>query len=143
MIRHAVDADHDRCLVLLRQSHDAAGFPWPFHGANAQMLFRYHIGSTDACCIVLDVDGVAQGLLMAATFDHPFGSGRWAKETVWFVAEAYRGRGAIAMLDAYEAWAKERACVAIGMASLAGNDVSALYERRGYAPAETHFLKFI
>lgn len=143
MIRHAVDADRDRCLVLLRQSHDAAGFPWSFRGANAAALFRYHAGNPDACCIVLDVEGVAQGVLMAAAFEHPFGAGRWAKETVWFVAEAHRGRGAIAMLDAYEAWAKARGCIAVGMASLASNDVSALYQRRGYAPAEMHFLKFI
>lgn len=143
MIRHAAASDRERCALLLKQSHIAAGFPWPFSGAHAHALFLHHLDSTDACCIVLDVDGVAQGILMAVAFDHPFGAGRWAKETVWFVAEAHRGRGAVRMLDAYEAWAKEQGCVVIGMASLASNDVSALYERRGYAPAETHFLKFI
>lgn len=143
MIRLATDADRARCLALLKESHVAAGFPWPFCGANAIALFQHHVSNDDACCIVLDVDGVAHGILMATAFDHPFGAGRWAKETVWFVAETHRGRGAIKMLDAYEAWAKGRGCVAIGMASLASNDVSSLYARRGYVPAETHFLKFL
>ncbi|SOC38970.1 acetyltransferase (GNAT) family protein [Rhizobium subbaraonis] len=143
MIRLARNADRGRCLMLLKKSHEAAGFPWPFRGANAYSLFVHHTSSPDACCFVLDVGGVAQGILMASAFDHPFGAGRWAKETVWFVAEAHRGRGSMRMLDAYEAWAKEQGCVVIGMASLASNDVSALYERRGFASAETHFLKFI
>ena len=80
---------------------------------------------------------------MAAAFEHPFGAGLWAKETVWYISERHRGRGALRMLDAYEMWATGKGCVAIGMASLASNDVSAIYARRGYAPAETHFLKFI
>lgn len=143
MIRPAVRSDRERCTLLLKQSHEAAGFLWLFRGAHAHSLFLHHLESPDACCIVLDVGGIAQGILMASAFDHPFGAGRWAKETVWYVAEAHRGRGAVRMLDAYEAWAKEQGCVAIGMASLASNDVSPLYERRGYAPAETHFLKFI
>ena len=143
MIRHAIEADRPRCSTLLKESHVAAGFPWPFRGANAEALFSLHTSSDNACCIVLDIDGAAQGLLMAEAFEHPFGAGLWAKETVWFVSEQHRGRGALRMLDAYEAWAREKGCVAIGMASLESNDVSALYARRGYAPVETHFLKFI
>lgn len=143
MIRFATVADRERCIALLKESHVAAGFAWPFRGANAEALFHHHVTNADACCIVLDFDGMAQGLLMATAFDHPFGAGRFAKETVWFVSPVARGRGAIRMLDAYEAWAKEQGCVAIGMASLASNDVSSFYARRGYAPAETHFLKSI
>ena len=83
----------------------------------------------------------ANGVLMAMAFDHPFGAGKWAKETVWYIAPEARGRSALHMLDAYETWAREQGCSAIGMASLATNDVSRIYERRGYAPAETHFVK--
>ncbi|MDI7923411.1 GNAT family N-acetyltransferase [Ferirhizobium litorale] len=139
--RAATEGDRARCIALLKESHVAARFPWPFRAARADALFRQHLADPSACCIVLDVGGVAQGLLMATVFDHPFGAGLWAKETVWYVAEKYRGRGAIRMLDAYEAWARGKGCVTIGMASLATNDVAAIYERRGYAAAETHFLK--
>lgn len=78
---------------------------------------------------------------MAACFEHPFGAGRMAKESVWYICPAARGRGGIKMLDAYEAWAREQGCQSVGMASLATNDVSRIYERRGYAAVETHFLK--
>ena len=124
-------------IRLLRDSHAAAGFTFPFSAPHADALFRQHLERG----IVLVCGQPARGVLMAATFDHPFGAGRWAKETVWYIAPEARGRSAIQMLDAYEAWAREQGCSMVGMASLATNDVSGLYARRGYAPAETHFLK--
>lgn len=101
------------------------------------MLFRQHLAGG----LVIVAGQPAQGVLMAMPFDHPFGAGKWAKETVWYIAPEARGRAALRMLEAYEAWAREHGCAAIGMASLATNDVSKIYERRGYAPAETHFVK--
>lgn len=141
MVRHAVLSDRAACVRLLRESHEAAGFLFPFKAAYAAALFDGHLSNGQACVLVLEHEGHAQGLLMASWFEHPFGAGRYAKETVWYVSEAARGRGAFKMLDAYEAWAREQGCTAIGMASLATNDVSKIYERRGYAPAETHFIK--
>ena len=46
------------------------------------------------------------------------------------------------MLDAYETWAAAQRCAFAGMAGM-GEDpvVAALYLRRGYRRAETHFLK--
>ncbi|MDR7032928.1 GNAT family N-acetyltransferase [Mesorhizobium sp. BE184] len=139
IIRNADDRDRFKVVALLRESHAAAGFTFPFQAAVAERLFKQHLGDANACCLVLG--DLPSGLLMARTFDHPFGAGRWAKETVWYVAPGSRGRGTLAMLDAYETWAREQGCVTIGMASLATNDVSRIYERRGYAAAETHFVK--
>jgi len=136
-VRPASFIDRVAVIRLLRDSHAAAGFAFPFSAPHADALFRHHV----AHGLVLVCGRPAQGVLMAATFEHPFGAGRWAKETVWYVAPEARGRSAIQMLDAYEAWAREQGCTTVGMASLASNDVSRLYERRGYTPAETHFVK--
>jgi hypothetical protein len=136
-VRRAVETDRFRVVALLRDSHQAARFAWPFQAAYADRLFRDHM----AAGLVLVLGEPAQGLLMAKTFDHPFGAGRWAKETVWYIAPRVRGRSALQMLDAYETWAREQRCDVVGMASLATNDVSALYLRRGYVPAEMHFIK--
>ena len=136
-VRRADEADRLRVIALLRDSHASAGFSFPFSAPHADALFRAHMERG----LILVCGRPAQGLLMAATFDHPFGAGKWAKETVWYVAPEARGRSALRMLDAYEAWARGQGCVTVGMASLATNDVSRIYERRGYAPAETHFLK--
>lgn len=121
----------------MKDAHSAAGFAFPFSAPHADMLFRQHLAGG----LVLVCGEPVQGALMAVTFEHPFGAGRWAKETVWYIEPDARGRAAIQMLDAYEAWAREQGCTTIGMASLASNDVSRIYERRGYAPAETHFVK--
>lgn len=137
--RRGSRADRLSVVRLLRASHEAAGFAWPFRAAYAERLFLDHLADPDGCCIVLGDRPV--GVLMARAFEHPFGAGKWAKETVWFVDAQHRGRGTLRMLDSYEAWARERGCTMIGMASLATHDVSAIYGRRGYAPAETHFVK--
>lgn len=138
-VRFATADDRDRVVALLRESHEAAGFTFLFHAAYADQLFQQHLASTMACVLVAGKP--AQGVLMAAAYEHPFGAGRIAKETVWYVTTTARGRGAIKMLDAYEAWARSVGCVSVGMASLITNDVSSLYERRGYSAVETHFMK--
>ncbi len=138
-VRPATAKDRDRVVVLLRESHEAAGFTFPFQAAYADQLFQQHMASPKACVFV--AGNPARGVLMAVAFDHPFGAGRIAKETVWFVTPEARGRGAIKMLDAYEVWARSVGCVSVGMASLTTNDVSRLYERRGYSAVETHFMK--
>lgn len=137
--RHATLADRFAVIRLLRDSHAAAGYGFAFHAARAEALFKAHRADPAACCFVIDEP--ASGVLMARSADHPFGVGLVAQETVWFIDPSARGRSALLMLDAYEAWARERGCAVIGMASLATNDVARLYERRGYRPAETHFLK--
>lgn len=136
-VRLATEADRAAVIRLLKESHAAAGFTFPFSAPHAAQLFDAHL--IDG--LILVVGQTAQGVLMARKFEHPFGAGKWAKETVWYISPDARGRSAFQMLDAYEAWAREQGCVTIGMASLATNDVSGIYERRGYAPAETHFLK--
>ncbi|UXT89769.1 GNAT family N-acetyltransferase [Agrobacterium pusense] len=138
-VRFATREDCDRVVALLRESHEAAGFTFPFRAAYADRLFHQHLASSMACVLV--AGSRAQGVLMACAFEHPFGAGRFAKETVWYVTPMARGRGAIRMLDAYESWARSVGCVSAGMASLATNDVSSLYERRGYSAVETHFMK--
>jgi hypothetical protein len=138
-VRHACPEDRDRVVALLRESHAAAGFSFPFQAAYADQLFRQHLASPMACVLVAGEP--ACGILMAVAYEHPFGAGRIAKETVWFVSPNARGRLGLAMLDAYEAWARSLGCTSAGMASLTSNDVSRIFERRGYAPVETHFVK--
>lgn len=151
MIRPATASDRARVVDLLRASREGAGFDsadgltgfvFPFDSAYADRLFRAHLDQPRACCLVLDVDGAAQGILMAVAAEHPFGPILLARETVWFIDPAHRGTAAVRMLDAYERWAKALQCVFVGMAGMGADpDVAKLYLRRGYRTAETHFLK--
>lgn len=153
MIRQAKVADKGRVVELLRDSRTGAGFDrpdgptgftFPFDPAYAERLFLTHLASPRACCIVHDVDGMAQGILMAFAAEHPFGPVLLARESVWWIDPAHRGSAAVRMLDAYELWAAARGCRFVGMAGM-GNDpaVMKLYQRRGYRIAETHCLKAI
>lgn len=152
MIRNATHGDTDRVVQLLADSRLSAGFDDPagltgfvfeFSRGDAVRLFLQHITTRRATCIVHDVDGVAQGVLMAAAAPHPFNRSVWiARETVWWIDPAHRGTAAIRMLDAYETWWKAQGCQFGGMAGMGDDpDVRVLYERRGYRPAELHFLK--
>ncbi|MGV1912351.1 GNAT family N-acetyltransferase [Agrobacterium vitis] len=141
MVRSGTIADRFAVITLLRRSHTAAGYAFRFEAARADSLYRLHLENPAACALLLERDGLVCGLLLASALDHPFGAGLMAKETVWFIAPEARGRSGLIMLDAYEAWAKSIGCTSIGMAALATNDVSSLYARRGYVPAETHFIK--
>lgn len=66
-----------------------------------------------------------------------------AHEFFWYVAEEARGGfDAIRLLSRCEAWAKEQGCSLVSMTALACNaGVGELYERRGYTPQETNFIK--
>lgn len=151
MIRAAVAADKASVVQLLRASRESAGFDspagttgffFPFDPAYAERLFFAHLVHGRACCIVHEVDGLAQGVLMAVAFEHPFGPVWLAKETVWWIDPAHRGTAAVRMLDAYETWAKSQGCVFVGMAGMGADpEVARLYRRRGYRDAEVHFLK--
>lgn len=148
-VRPARPADLQRVVRLLRNSHTAAGFSdgtnpmqYPFVASYAVATFVSHLHDPDSLAVVLDVDGIAQGMLLARVFDYELGPVRLTKETVWWVEPAHRGRAASAMLDAYEAWAAERGAVVAGMAALAASPrAEVIYRRRGYLPTETHFLK--
>lgn len=141
MIRYAVRADINRCVELIQESHKAAGFEFKFMPDCARSIFLQHVFDVDKECIVLELDGQIEGLLLCAHGQHPFGAGRVSKETLWYISMAGRGGNAIKMLKQYEKWATEQKCDIIAMASLVSNDVSKLYERLGYKPLEVHFIK--
>lgn len=156
MIRLAVPSDKVSVIRLLAHSRAAAGFDradgettfnFPFDPAYAERLFLAHL-VLDRLCLVLDVDGAAQGVLMAVALDHPFGPVRLARETVWWIEPHHRGPAALRMLELYENWARQQHCQFTGMAGLmvgAGGepDVGVLYQRRGYRAAELHYLKVL
>lgn len=153
MIRPATLQDTARVVQLLADSRVGAGFDspegltgfaFPFLAAYAERLFLHYQRGGYALCLVHDVAGVAQGVLMAHAFEHDFGPVWMAQERVWWIDPAHRGSAAPRMLDSYETWARSKGCQFVGMAGM-GNDpqVGVLYQRRGYVRAETHFLKAV
>jgi GNAT superfamily N-acetyltransferase len=154
MIRPALLTDKARVVELLADSRTGAGFDtpegptgfaFPFDAAYAERLFLAHLRGPRTLALVHDVEERAEGVLMAAASEHPFGPVWLARETLWWIDPAHRGgTAAPRMLDAYEKWAARQGCAFVGMAGM-GDDpaVGALYWRRGYRIAETHYLKAV
>lgn len=141
MIRRARTDDKARVLMLARSFHIASGLPIPFNAPYASLLFDACLSEPDRLCLVLDDDDV-QGVLAAQAGLLPIAPVKAATELIWWIEPAHRGRSALAMLDAYEAWARERGCVFANMVGLGSDPLPArLYERRGYIAAERHFMK--
>ncbi|RJG46495.1 GNAT family N-acetyltransferase [Mesorhizobium sp. DCY119] len=142
MIRRAVVADKMRVLMMARSFHVAAGLPFALHAAHASLVFDACLTDVDRVCLVYDVDGTAQGVLAAQAGAHPFGPFKVATEIMWWIEPAHRGRAALHMIAAYEAWARERGCSFANLVGLGADPITTkLYERCGYAAAERHFMK--
>jgi len=146
MIRHAMASDQRSVIAMLKNYYDAGQdrtpFKFAFDPAAAARLFSIHTESKYSCCIVLDCDGNASGVLMAVSSFHPFAPIRIAIETLWWIEPSHRGRHFRAMLSFYQQWAIERGCAYAGIAALGNDDgMTALYRRAGFALAETHYIK--
>ncbi len=144
IFRRADAGDRGRLLVMARAFHVASGLPLPFSGPAISILIDACMTAPNRLMLVMDVDGVARGFLAAEAGPHPFAGVTIATELAWWVEPAYRGAAALGMLGAYEEWARGAGCAAIHLAGLGGDPaVSTVYRRRGYRPAETHFLKIL
>jgi GNAT superfamily N-acetyltransferase len=125
---------------MLRDAHRAGGLPFKFSAPHAVALFDAQLAPNRLCLVMAAPNPV--GVLMASAQEHPFAPVRYAAEVVWWIDPAHRGQGAAEMLDAYEAWASEKGCAFASMAALAAAPrAGRIYERRGYVPAEIHYLK--
>jgi GNAT superfamily N-acetyltransferase len=141
MIRRARKEDKSRVLIMAMDFHIASGMPFAFSAAHASLLFDACLSDPDRLCLVLDENG-PQGVLAAQAGELPLAPVKAASELIWWIEPQSRGRSALAMLDAYEQWAKERGCIYANMVGLGFDPVTTrLYERRGYVAAESHFMK--
>lgn len=156
MIRLADDKDRMRVVRLLKEQAEFAGFSdgtfgvkVPLQGSYGVNLFNMHTTQPNCVCIVYeheDHPGVAQGVLLGATYEHPMGPVRIAKDTAFYLRPKYRqGSIGIKMTKAYEEWAmKDQRCDAVVLGALAKYpEVCSLYERLGYKQAEVTFIKSV
>lgn len=107
---------------------------------NAEALLGHLIATQFVA--VADAEGSPVGLIAGAVTPHPFNPDLLvASELWWFVAPAHRGsRAGLALLEAYEDWAKANADVR-GMTLEANSPVNPrVLVKRGYQLAETQYV---
>lgn len=114
----------------------AARLPFEASPAWAVELFRSCVNDPDKTAIVTD-----GGVLLAAVGPSLMGPFRASQELAWWIEPARRGGGEI-MIEEYERWAIGMGAKLIGGVSMAAFPwVETIYQRRGYARLETHWVR--
>ena len=144
MIRAATRADAADLVRMAHAFHDAipALASVPFNDRIAAQSVMMAIYSPDMLVLALDLEG-AKGVLAAQLIRYPLGDAMLAREIIFWIDPEVRGRWALKMLLAYEAWAKDRGAVLIGVTSTMTMDHPAtkLFERAGFAVSEVNLMK--
>lgn len=87
-----------------------------------------------------------RGAIAGVLYENVFDGEPCATELFWYVwPGAQKGAGS-ALLSAFEEWAVSRKATRVTMAYMLHNMPERLahfYERRGYSPFETHYVKLI
>lgn len=88
-------------------------------------------------------DGIFNGALGAVIAPDLASHETVAIECFWYMLPDRRGNG-IALLKAYENWARAMGCARVGIANLAhvnAERMAKLYQRMGYKPIDVNFQK--
>ena len=146
MLRQATVDDIPAIIALARPTFEAFV---PF-GGSEEMVSHTLAGLAQfgGYVRVSEVDGQIGGFLagLVATFK-PWAADKCAVEVLFYVAPEHRkGRLAVTMLKDFIEWGRQKDCrlVAVTANAMAGGDrVGKLYERMGFAPVETAYLRRI
>lgn len=141
-VRPATRDDRFEMIRMGRAFIDASGLGLPFDPAWAERSIVAAIDDPDSLALVLDMDGI-KGMLCATCVPSPLSPVKLGVEQVFWIDPQARGRGALAIIRAYEDWCSEQGCSFVGLVSLGQKSAGRLYERCGYARAEQHYMKAI
>jgi GNAT superfamily N-acetyltransferase len=88
-------------------------------------------------------DAAPFGILAAVVTAHPVSDERFCEELVWFIEPTERGAtmAGVRMLRMLDEWARARGARYIKMVCPHGSKVGGFYERAGYQPLETAYMK--
>lgn len=143
VVRRAVAIDSERVVAMARAYHAAGASPFPFDEVHAARTFSKLQRDVMSIVLVTGEPGAANGMLAASVIVSPVTPQPLATEHIFWVDPDARGRAATALLDEYERWAVHMGCRALGLAEMGDVRVRRLYERRGFAPSETTWLKLL
>lgn len=131
-------SDSHKAVKLLLEFYKVSELPFPTNAAWALALFKACVNDEDKIAIMKD-----GGILLAVVAPSLLGPFKQAHEIAWWVSPDHRG-GSIEMLRKYEQWANEKGAKFIEVKSLNKFPESEyIYERLGYEPVETSWIKVV
>jgi len=98
------------------------------------------ISGPDSAVFVARRNSRLVGVIGVWVHEHPLSGDRVAAELFWWVDTNARGKLGLRLLNAAEAWAKEREATAMQMIAPTER-VGRVYRRRRYAPLETIYQR--
>jgi GNAT superfamily N-acetyltransferase len=107
-------------------------------------LFVSFLVDTPGCTVLVADDAGVVGFLALLGGLNPLDeAGEFCEEIAWWVEPRARGRGRIGaqLLAAAEQWARANAYLWLKMIAPSQSRVGRFYERSGYAPLETAYVK--
>jgi len=145
MIRLANVGDTQRVVEMVEKAHAISPLA-PYVDFCAPMVrdqFHSHLGSAASLCLVHDVGGIAQGVLVATAANYPSAPIRIGVEVVSWVEPEYRGMAWFRMKRWFEKWSKEKGCRISSLSSKSDERFAAAIKRDGYQYAESHYVKVL
>lgn len=147
ILRAAVASDRDAVVSLGLCFHAETPYGELLHVDPDRIGAQFDVALDRGVVFVAEVDDgmippALVGFLALAALTHMLSGDRYAEEMGWFVLPPYRtGTVGPRLLRRAEEWAKTNGCVFLKVAAPEGTDVGYYYERAGYLPIETAYLK--
>lgn len=133
--------DLDTILEMAKKFVEATGYKDFSNEDYIKELIKHYLESPrDTHIIILDDFGFIAG----ASSMFPFGPGKIASETAWWIDPDSRGENrGVKLMEAFEYWAKNIAqCEFITMTSL-DKTVEKIYKKNGYKLYERAYMKVL
>lgn len=151
MIRLGTLDDADEAVELIKESYLAYHLDNGYIPCELPFAYRtyyMHVNHPNMAAILYyptdehTKERLPAGLMMVYATQHIFSKAKIAKDTIWWISPEVRSyKGMKEMIQYYESWAKEQNCDYIGLAHMQDVRVGKLYERFGYKPVETTYMK--
>jgi GNAT superfamily N-acetyltransferase len=143
-VRRALREDQEVVLELCRRYLTSAtssyGVLLTFNAEVLASLIDYTL--EHGIIYLGEVGGLPVGFIAGLVGPNAISGERMAEEFAWWVNEEHRGgRLAYYLLRSFEEWAGQNGSVCLKMVAPAGSAVGVFYERLGFTPLETAYIK--
>ena len=136
-LRKATHGDERELFALAR----AFPTPTPPDLSTFRRAFESMLADLSSVIFVAEVDGRLAGYLCGNRHVTFYASGYTAWVDEIFIAPPHRRIGiGTGLMDGFEAWAAQRGCTLVGLAT---GGASGFYERLGYASTAGYFKKYL
>ena len=144
MIRLAGSKDKVQVIRLIKMFFEeyVCGLGFEYNEEKVSNDFDTYIQFAPIKVLVLDEDGILNGLVVVYIGQQPFFDGLMADEMIWYVTPEKRRYG-IKLLKECEKMCRSYGCHYINVCGFAGTKAEAIYDKIGYTHLESKFIKKI